>query len=212
MTPGRSPRQPGTWPTLARPMRRVNCWPAPKRWAPSVARCRCGRRRPWPGWVTSSRRASGWKRPVRRASTPVASAPRPSCADWRTGRWPPGGAKHVGTSARTTGAPAPDPPEVAMRQIPLLPALSLGLSLLVLLSACATCPEYIQVTYAADETPVVTPDSCKVEVGTTITWRGPESNDTPFTLTFRSEEHTSELQSLMRISYDVLCLKKTQII
>src|SRR3546814_8542870 len=26
----------------------------------------------------------------------------------------------------------------------------------------------------------------------------------------RSEEHTSELQSLMRISYDVLCLKKTK--
>src|SRR3546814_2060591 len=25
---------------------------------------------------------------------------------------------------------------------------------------------------------------------------------------YRSEEHTSELQSLMRISYDVLCLKK----
>src|SRR3546814_8622837 len=28
---------------------------------------------------------------------------------------------------------------------------------------------------------------------------------------FRSEEHTSELQSLMRISYAVLCLKKTTI-
>src|SRR3546814_2277611 len=28
----------------------------------------------------------------------------------------------------------------------------------------------------------------------------------------RSEEHTSELQSLMRISYAVFCLKKTQII
>src|SRR3546814_2194540 len=27
----------------------------------------------------------------------------------------------------------------------------------------------------------------------------------------RSEEHTSELQSLMRISYDVFCLKKTNI-
>src|SRR3546814_1926771 len=26
----------------------------------------------------------------------------------------------------------------------------------------------------------------------------------------RSEEHTSELQSLMRISYDVFCLKKTK--
>src|SRR3546814_9401578 len=29
---------------------------------------------------------------------------------------------------------------------------------------------------------------------------------------FRSEEHTSELQSLMRISYAVFCLKKTRII
>src|SRR3546814_3518368 len=29
--------------------------------------------------------------------------------------------------------------------------------------------------------------------------------------TARSEEHTSELQSLMRISYDVFCLKKTQL-
>src|SRR3546814_3679820 len=28
---------------------------------------------------------------------------------------------------------------------------------------------------------------------------------------FRSEEHTSELQSLMRISYAVFCLKKTNI-
>src|SRR3546814_8756343 len=27
---------------------------------------------------------------------------------------------------------------------------------------------------------------------------------------YRSEEHTSELQSLMRISYSVFCLKKTQ--
>src|SRR3546814_5156431 len=29
-------------------------------------------------------------------------------------------------------------------------------------------------------------------------------------LVFRSEEHTSELQSLMRISYAVFCLKKTK--
>src|SRR3546814_1155796 len=33
-------------------------------------------------------------------------------------------------------------------------------------------------------------------------------NDTPGLR--RSEEHTSELQSLMRISYDVFCLKKKQ--
>src|SRR3546814_2429750 len=31
---------------------------------------------------------------------------------------------------------------------------------------------------------------------------------TPLTGNFRSEEHTSELQSLMRISYAVFCLKK----
>src|SRR3546814_9807036 len=31
-------------------------------------------------------------------------------------------------------------------------------------------------------------------------------------LNFRSEEHTSELQSLMRISYAVFCLKKKNII
>src|SRR3546814_8887328 len=31
------------------------------------------------------------------------------------------------------------------------------------------------------------------------------------TLIFSSEEHTSELQSLMSISYDVFCLKKTTI-
>src|SRR3546814_6003284 len=31
-------------------------------------------------------------------------------------------------------------------------------------------------------------------------------NDTP--IAYRSEEHTSELQSLMRISYAVFCLKK----
>src|SRR3546814_5332026 len=33
---------------------------------------------------------------------------------------------------------------------------------------------------------------------------------TLFILTLRSEEHTSELQSLMRISYAVFCLKKTK--
>src|SRR3546814_10374222 len=35
--------------------------------------------------------------------------------------------------------------------------------------------------------------------------------DTPPAITMRSEEHTSELQSLMRISYAVFCLKKKTI-
>src|SRR3546814_10097959 len=34
------------------------------------------------------------------------------------------------------------------------------------------------------------------------------SADEPFLFADRSEEHTSELQSLMRISYAVFCLKK----
>ncbi len=79
-----------------------------------------------------------------------------------------------------------------MRQVPLLPALFLGLSLSVLLSACATCPEYINVTYAADGTPVVAPDSCKVKIGATVTWRGPESDKTPFTLRFNGDPGTVE--------------------
>src|SRR3546814_7823807 len=35
-----------------------------------------------------------------------------------------------------------------------------------------------------------------------------ESEDDELAYAFRSEEHTSELQSLMRISYAVFCLKK----
>src|SRR3546814_10556557 len=37
-----------------------------------------------------------------------------------------------------------------------------------------------------------------------------EAEGAPRKLVLRSEEHTSELQSLMRISYSVFCLKKTK--
>src|SRR3546814_9782721 len=36
-------------------------------------------------------------------------------------------------------------------------------------------------------------------------------NDVPATITVRSEEHTSDLQSLMRISYAVFCLNQNTI-
>src|SRR3546814_5173224 len=39
-------------------------------------------------------------------------------------------------------------------------------------------------------------------------WRRGEPIAVPAVLTQRSEEHTSELHSLMRISYAVFCLKK----
>src|SRR3546814_6506101 len=38
--------------------------------------------------------------------------------------------------------------------------------------------------------------------------QGGEKTYADFEIAFRSEEHTSELQSLMRISYAVFCLKK----
>src|SRR3546814_4627592 len=38
--------------------------------------------------------------------------------------------------------------------------------------------------------------------------RGPRQADWDANFDFRSDEHTSELQSLMRISYAVFCLKK----
>src|SRR3546814_9981858 len=39
-------------------------------------------------------------------------------------------------------------------------------------------------------------------------WRSLRAGIPPERIVFRSEEHTSELQSLMRISYAVFCLKK----
>src|SRR3546814_1546469 len=41
-----------------------------------------------------------------------------------------------------------------------------------------------------------------------ISWRRPSSTTVSVKPLHRSEEHTSELQSLMRISYAVFCLKK----
>src|SRR3546814_2331364 len=53
--------------------------------------------------------------------------------------------------------------------------------------------------------------------GSSIAWRSSTSRrrpafapDSPAWRRLRSEEHTSELQSLMRISYAVFCLKKEQ--
>src|SRR3546814_9544348 len=44
--------------------------------------------------------------------------------------------------------------------------------------------------------------------GSTMVVEGVSSRGTNTKDTYRSEEHTSELQSLMRISYAVFCLKK----
>src|SRR3546814_3220871 len=52
--------------------------------------------------------------------------------------------------------------------------------------------------------PPVSRQPCPLCLARTSTSRSP----TPISPSARSEEHTSELQSLMRISYAVFCLKK----
>src|SRR3546814_7175829 len=49
------------------------------------------------------------------------------------------------------------------------------------------------------------------EVGSDFLIECDVSDMTALDVAFRSEEHTSELQSLMRISYAVFCLKKKKI-
>src|SRR3546814_5363529 len=51
-------------------------------------------------------------------------------------------------------------------------------------------------------------ENANVNGASTFNLRGIGSNATLTLLNGRSEEHTSELQSLMRISYAVFCLKK----
>src|SRR3546814_6997276 len=61
----------------------------------------------------------------------------------------------------------------------------------------------------ADGEPASPADGLRADEGLLLIMDGgtlSRSGDTPRT---RSEEHTSELQSLMRISYAVFCLKKT---
>src|SRR3546814_3683146 len=77
----------------------------------------------------------------------------------------------------------------------------------------------ILVTHGTD-TMVVTGRSLAAIAGKTIVMTGAmqpasvRASDAEFNVGFalaaRSEEHTSELQSLMRISYAVFCLKKKQ--
>lgn len=83
-----------------------------------------------------------------------------------------------------------------MRPIPLLLAVFLCLSLpaCVHTRLCGTAepgaPVHIDVTYAEDGMPVVTPETCTVEPGVAITWRGPVLDDTPFRLTFQGDPGT----------------------
>src|SRR3546814_3915830 len=68
--------------------------------------------------------------------------------------------------------------------------------------------------FAAGQRPVEDDDFADIAIGAELPGRsGRAKPDQPGLAAriFRSEEHTSELQSLMRISYAVFCLKKKMI-
>src|SRR3546814_3381346 len=69
-------------------------------------------------------------------------------------------------------------------------------------------PGLAMTVVAADGQPVhpVSIDEFRIGVAETLDVVVTPMEDQPYTV-FRSEEHTSELQSLMRISYAVFCLK-----
>ena len=83
-----------------------------------------------------------------------------------------------------------------MRPIRLLLAVLLSLSLpaCVHTRLCGTAapgkPVHVEVTYAADGTPQVNPETCHVRQGVVVTWRGPALDDTPFTLAFKGDPGT----------------------
>src|SRR3546814_2081912 len=73
-------------------------------------------------------------------------------------------------------------------------------------------PGHVRTDMGGATAPVTASDSAagmrKVIDGLTPRDNGSFRNHDGATLPWRSEEHTSELQSLMRISYAVFCLKK----
>src|SRR3546814_2147574 len=79
--------------------------------------------------------------------------------------------------------------------------------------ACFGTVSVVMIAYAASVPPEIPPaSSCTTSVtpGISVSM-GKRSPISPVEQTARSEEHTSELQSLMRISYAVFCLKKKKI-
>src|SRR3546814_9772579 len=68
--------------------------------------------------------------------------------------------------------------------------------------------EYVN-TYSYKTAPAVIMEHIEVSFGVPEEWESPAAGiASVLRAVARSEEHTSELQSLMRISYAVFCLKK----
>src|SRR3546814_3183657 len=85
--------------------------------------------------------------------------------------------------------------------------------------ACASAPSMAVAPSVGLETPVnwprkepmavrLAPTMTMSDMGDSVYGPAAKGRDHPIMLPDRSEEHTSELQSLLRIQYSVLCLQK----
>src|SRR3546814_5228546 len=96
-----------------------------------------------------------------------------------------------------------------------LPPLVSGIALLAGMSAAMVVPAFAQTTHPAGRTATglatiapPTPDADELADQMRALAKNPKDVWALIRAGERSEEHTSELQSLMRISYAVFCLKK----
>src|SRR3546814_8489428 len=68
--------------------------------------------------------------------------------------------------------------------------------------------EHVGFTYPGSDTPALQDIDLHIRPGQSLALVGQNGSGKTTLIKLRSEEHTSELQSLMRISYAVFCLKK----
>src|SRR3546814_6934950 len=94
-------------------------------------------------------------------------------------------------------------------------SFEIGVILSATPSQGAHLPRTVRIGQGGKESSALAFDSAELEAALQAPLRARQlhrahtgSADTPPLLLERSEEHTSELQSLMRISYAVFCLKK----
>src|SRR3546814_12220194 len=102
-------------------------------------------------------------------------------------------------------------PPRSTRTVPLFPSTPLFRSTISSLGAAPEAPQEARAVFDGNELAQVARILSQIgepELAGVFLQRLVATHDDPITLSLRSEEHTSELQSLMRISYAVFCLKK----
>src|SRR3546814_1208641 len=80
-----------------------------------------------------------------------------------------------------------------------------------LLPTSLRCQDNYFVSIRQTAAPTAASSPSETNISMRVPSHGASTSDVTFSVSTRSEEHTSELQSLMRISYAVFCLKQNNI-